>query len=665
MQWRDLNVLWLLTLVVALGAVLLHGLRRRRVALTAFAEAGLVDRLVAGLETRRRAARMVLRAAAMAALVVAIAGPRWGFHWEEVHREGIDLVIALDTSRSMLATDVKPDRLERAKLAVLDLVERLRGDRIALVAFAGTAFLECPLTLDYGAFERTLRATHVGIIPRGGTALARAIDTSLDAFEARQGKHEALVLITDGEDHEGDVMEAAERAAARGVKVYTVGIGTADGELVPAGEGGREGFVKDREGQVIKSRLDEDTLEQIALTTSGAYVRGLGPALGLDEVFDKHIAKLERRDVGSTLERRYEKRFQIPLTITLVLLLVDALLGVGAGAGPGLLRRVVTAVRTRRPGATAAVLVMVTGAALVVAPRASLADVVVEANRLYDEQKYDEAIEKYREALVDEPDSLIMSYNLGTALYRRGKFDEAVGAFTKVAASGEDEWTARAAYNLGNTLYSLGDNAEDGDPQTAIASYQQALLAYRRAMAVAPGDDDPKYGHEFVTRALADLERRLEEEQQEQEDQQEQEQDPQQQDQEQPPEDQQQGDQGDEGQQDEQAGNEEPPQNPDGPEPDAEQEQQQQQAGGEQDQQQPPEPEQQAGGGEPEPQQAGVEQQPPAEAGGSAGEGSPEEQREREAAQAILDLAGSEELGPEEIERTLGVAGVGEPVKDW
>lgn len=325
MLWRNPNFLWLLAGVVILAVLLAMWLRRRALLLRAFADAALVPRLTPDVDRRRRAWRAALRVAVLAVLVVALAGPKWGFHWQEVRREGVDLIVAIDTSRSMLATDVKPNRLARAKLAVRDLVQLLQGDRIGLVAFAGTAFLQCPLTLDYAAFENALRAIDVGIIPRGGTAIARAIDTSLEAFEARQGKYEALIVITDGEDHEGDIDAAAARAAERGVKIYTVGIGTSEGELVPLGKG--QGFVKDREGQVVKSRLNEDALQQVALKTGGAYVQGASAGLGLDELFNDHIAKMEKREVASTLERRYEERFQIPLAFALGLLLLESLIG--------------------------------------------------------------------------------------------------------------------------------------------------------------------------------------------------------------------------------------------------------------------------------------------------------------------------------------------------
>jgi Ca-activated chloride channel family protein len=322
--WRDPTCLAALGLVPALVAFLLWAGRRRRAALAAFVAAELLPAVAPDLDLRRRRLRAGALAGATLALAVALAGPMWGFRWQEVHREGVDLVVALDTSRSMLATDVKPNRLARAKLAVQDLLAQLGGDRIALVAFAGSAFVQCPLTLDHGAFMQSLEALEVGIIPRGGTSLTAAVDAGLEAFEGREGKHQALVLITDGEDHEGKVAEAAKRAADRGVKVYTVGIGTAEGELVPV-EGG--GWLKDRGGQVVKSRLDEKTLEQIAVDTGGVFLRAAGADLGLTALYRDYIAVMEKRELGSTLERRFEHRFQLPLLLALALLVAEPLLG--------------------------------------------------------------------------------------------------------------------------------------------------------------------------------------------------------------------------------------------------------------------------------------------------------------------------------------------------
>ncbi len=324
--WREAMALWGLVAIPLLWAFLVWMQRRRQRMLQAFAEAPLLPRLAPDVAPRRRALRDGLRLGALAACVVALAGPRWGFHWEEVRRHGVDLVVALDTSRSMLAVDVKPNRLERAKLAVLDLLRLLEGDRVALVAFAGTAFLQCPLTLDYDAFAQSLAAVDVGSIPRGGTSVARAIDAGVEAFEGRQGTHGALILSTDGESHEGDLAKALGRAKELDVRIFTVGVGTVEGELIPLGDAGDgPGFLKDRQGRVVKSRLDATTLERIAEETGGAYVRAGGASLGLDELFREHIAPMERREIESAIERRYEDRFQVPLAVALLLLATEML----------------------------------------------------------------------------------------------------------------------------------------------------------------------------------------------------------------------------------------------------------------------------------------------------------------------------------------------------
>jgi Ca-activated chloride channel family protein len=679
MLWREPNLLWLSFVVVGLGGLLLLRLRRHEVRLAVFAEEALARRLTPELDRRRRVVRIVLRAVALLLVVVALAGPKWGFHWEEVKREGIDLIVAIDTSRSMLATDVKPNRLERAKLAVLDLVQFLQGDRIGLVAFAGTAFLECPLTLDYAAFERSLHATEVGLIPRGGTALARAIETSLAGFEAREGKHEALILITDGEDHEGDLEAAVQHAVEKGVKIYTVGIGTSEGELVPQ-TGGGGGYVKDRSGQVVKSRLNEEVLQNVALETSGAYVRGIGAALGLDEVFRDHIAKMERREVASSLERRYEDRFQIPLFAAILLLLVESLIGDRKSTrlrARAWLRPWQRLSRQRGEQASTSprtatlssdwrvTMIILLSLPLVVGWFDPPGDRAAEGNRLYDEGKYEEAVHKYGDGLVDAPESPLLRFNMGTALYKQGQYAEAIASLSKVATAGDDEWTARAAYNLGNSYYRLGANSEESDPQAAIQSYEQALVAYKRAMAVAPQDTDAKFNHEFGAQQRAELKERLEEQQEEQEQQQEdqQQEDQQQEDQQQEEQEQDQQQQQNDEQKNEEQGEEQEDQAEQNQGQQDEEQQGQQQAGEQkpendepsQQDEQANQPEQPQGGGQPEGQQA---------AAGSP-QGDAEATEEQQAAQAVLDTAREEELGPEDIQRPVGVLGGGAPSQDW
>jgi Ca-activated chloride channel homolog len=672
MLWRDPLYLWiLLPAVLAVAVVVLTLLRRRAALLGVFADAPLVPRLAPDVDERRARRRTALRVAALVLLVVALAGPKWGFHWQEVHREGIDLIVALDTSRSMLATDVKPNRLERAKFAIMDLLPLLQGDRIGLVAFAGTAFLECPLTLDYGAFESSLRAVNVGIIPRGGTAIARAIDTSLEAFDARQGKYEAIILITDGEDHEGDVKEAAQRAAEQGVKIFTVGIGTAEGDLLPLGV---DGFVKDHSGQVVKSRLNEDGLKDVALTSGGAYIQGLGPSLGLDQVFKDHIATMERREVASTLERRDEERFQVPLALALLLLVVEACLPLRRS--PARPRRAWwrrTSPAARQRAAAALILLCLPSLVGWLDPPG---DRAAEGNTLYDAGKYDDAVSKYGEGLIDAPASSLLQFNLAAALYKQGKYDEAIAALTKAAASGEPQWVARANYNMGNANYRLGSNAEASDPQAAIKRYEEALACYKRSMVADAADDDAKLNHEFVTRKLEELKKRLEEQKQKQDQQQQQDQQKQdqQQQQDQEKQDQQQQDQAQQQDQDqqqqqqqqqqqEQAAQDQQQQDRDKQQ---QQEAQQQPSDQAQDQQQQQQQGQQAGEqqqAEPQPQ---AEQQPQPAGGAQEARTSDQPQTpDQKAARAGLNTARREELSPDDVERAVGVAGVGEPAQDW
>lgn len=256
---------------------------------------------------------------------LALAQPRWGFEWHEVKRRGVDVFVLLDVSKSMLTEDVRPNRLTQAKFACEDLLNKLEGDRIGLIAFAGTAFVQCPLTIDYEAFRLTLKDASPGVIPRGGTAIGAAIRTALEAFEAGEGRDRAIVLITDGEETEGDVVAAAEEAAKAGVHVYAIGVGTTDGELIPVREDGRAmEFVKDRAGQVVKSRLDEATLKQLALKTAGIYVRSAAGDFGMDTVYEKGIGQLQKKEAESKLQKHYFERFQWPLGIGLTFLVLEA-----------------------------------------------------------------------------------------------------------------------------------------------------------------------------------------------------------------------------------------------------------------------------------------------------------------------------------------------------
>lgn len=321
-----------LLLVVFAGGLgvalfLLWAHRARRAALSRFAEAHLVKELSQRIDFKKRRTKQLLLASALVLALFSLARPQWGFQWQEVKRRGLDVIIALDTSKSMLAEDIKPDRFGRAQLAVKDFTRYLRGDRIGLIAFSGSAFLQCPLTVDYSGFLFTLQSMDTDTIPRGGTSLDSAIREALEAFESGMKKYKVLVIITDGEAHEGDALQAAEEARKEGVIIHCIGVGTAEGELIPViGADGQRAYLKDAQGNVVKSRLDERLLQRIALATGGSYVRTTAREFGLEALYREKISQMEKRDLEGSMARRFHERFQIPLGIALLLLFIEPLI---------------------------------------------------------------------------------------------------------------------------------------------------------------------------------------------------------------------------------------------------------------------------------------------------------------------------------------------------
>jgi len=270
--------------------------------------------------------RLALWLAAATLLIIALARPQWGFHWEDVKRRGLDILVVLDTSRSMSAQDIKPNRLQRAKWGVRDLIGKLHGDRIGLIAFAGGSYVACPLTIDYAAFAAMLEDVYVGFVPRGGTATAQALETAMHSFETGGIADRAIVLVTDGDDLEGDPLAVIPELKAKNIRVYAVGIGSAEGELIPDETEGHAGFFKDRQGNVVKTTLHEDVLRRLALDTGGAYVRATPSDFGLERIYDLGIAQLKRAEQTGRLSKIFEERFPWFIGTALVLLLGEALI---------------------------------------------------------------------------------------------------------------------------------------------------------------------------------------------------------------------------------------------------------------------------------------------------------------------------------------------------
>jgi Ca-activated chloride channel family protein len=328
-RFGSAHALFGLLLLPLLGGFLWFAAGRARRALEQFGEITLVRRLTETVSGRGRLAKQILVVAAVAMLVVALARPQFGSRIETVRQRGADVMIALDLSTSMLAQDLSPSRLDKAKLTISQLIDHLDGDRVGLVAFAGNAFVQSPLTTDYAAATMFLNAMDPSIMDVQGTNLGAALTTALDAFDERAGQDRVLVLITDGEDHEGEIDAAVERAAKAGVRIYTVGMGSPQGVPIPEFDaaGNPSGFKRDAQGNVVTTRLDEDTLRRIAERTGGHYYHATPRGSELDQL-TADLAGAQKRELEARQVTRFEEQFQLFVGLALALLVIEFLIPV-------------------------------------------------------------------------------------------------------------------------------------------------------------------------------------------------------------------------------------------------------------------------------------------------------------------------------------------------
>jgi len=450
---------------------------RQHAALERFVAARLRVQLTQSISTGRRRLHRGLFLAALALLFIALAGPLVGYRWEKINRRGNEIVFAIDASRSMSTPDIKPNRLTRAKLAIDDFTHQLDGDAVGIVAFAGRAFLVCPITLDYGAFHESLNAIDMNTIPRGGTNISSAIHEAQAALRRRPGTDKILILVTDGEDLEGDALAAAQTAARQdGLKIYTVGVGTAGGDLIPLPRDQGGGFVKDESGGFVKSRLDESALKAIAAATGGFYVPLGTEGEGLETIFKTVLGPMAKHDLASRQQKIYIERYQWPLAASLGALLVSLLIGT---------RKRERARRSLAPGIAASWGLMLLA---VLTCRPTLA---VPANQP-----------------APTPQQPVGEYNAGTAAYRAGQFPQAVQAFQQSIIHYPSSDPRRLAdqedayYNLGNALYRAGQKTEQSDPQETIRQWTEAVKVYETALQLRADDADSKYNRDLVKRKI-------------------------------------------------------------------------------------------------------------------------------------------------------------------
>lgn len=316
-------LLWLL-LPVIIG-FFIWAYQRRKAALKRFASLELINKLTPSSNLNRQIVKWTFFCLFFFFLVLTLVRPRFGIKMEMVERKGIDIIVALDISQSMLAQDITPSRIELAKHEIAKLIDMLKGDRIGLVVFAGESFIQCPLTLDYGAARMFLDAVSTGWVERQGTAIADAVTQSANAFRSQSRKHKVLIIISDGENQEGDAAAAAKKAAEEGIIIYTIGVGSESGVPIPMKKDGNNiVYKKDRNGNLVMTRLNSMMLEKIAIEGKGTYFHA-GSNLELSRIVGE-IATMEKKELGTSKITTYEERYQIPLFIALLFLLIEFLI---------------------------------------------------------------------------------------------------------------------------------------------------------------------------------------------------------------------------------------------------------------------------------------------------------------------------------------------------
>jgi Ca-activated chloride channel homolog len=315
---------WALILIPGLTALFILARIQRNKALKKFGEPEILKYLMPFVSGSRPVIKFIILMLALAMFITGVARPQFGSKLKKVKRQGVEIVIALDVSNSMMAEDIKPDRLERAKRAIDRLISKLKEDKIGLIVFAGDAYTQLPITSDYNSAQLFLSAVSPDMVPKQGTAIGAAINMASRSFTPNPSSSKAIIVITDGENHEDDAISAAEEAHKNGIVVHTIGMGLPQGSPIPVEAGGQGEYRRDRDGKVVITRLDEVTLQKISAAGGGIYLRANTAQVGLDELFDE-INKMQKTEMEAKTFSEYEEQYQYFFAIGLILLLLEFL----------------------------------------------------------------------------------------------------------------------------------------------------------------------------------------------------------------------------------------------------------------------------------------------------------------------------------------------------
>ena len=475
-RFEDPIYLYALVLIPLLAVIRLWMVSRQKKRLRKFGDRDLVRQLMPDVSRFRPLVKFVLLLTALALIILMIARPQFGTKINREKRTGIETIIAMDISNSMLAEDVTPSRLDRSKMMVENLVDHFTNDKIGLIVFAGDAFIQLPITSDYVSAKMFLSSITPSMIATQGTDIAKAITMSTNSFTQQEGVGKAIIVITDGEDHEGGALEAAKEAQNKGMRVYVLGVGSPKGAPIPTGNGD---YMKDNMGQTVMTGLNEEMCRQIAQAGGGAYIHVENNSNAQDQL-DHELDKLAKKEIESTIYSDYDEQFQAVCIIVLLLLIIEVCI---LDIKNPMLKNVSLFKRNKKAVVAVLFLLVATG---VQAQGDRL--LVRQGNKQFRAGNYAEAEVSYRKAVEKNPRNAQAHYNLGNALLGQRKDSAAVVQFENAAKQETNPMRkAQSYHNIGVIC--------QGQKQ-----YAQAIEAYKEALRNNPTDDETRYNLELCKR---------------------------------------------------------------------------------------------------------------------------------------------------------------------
>ncbi|MDE7455882.1 MAG: VWA domain-containing protein [Prevotella sp.] len=474
-RFEDPIYLYALVVLPLLAVVRFLMVRQQKRRLRKFGDRELVRQLMPDVSRFRPLVKFSLLLTALGLLIVMAARPQFGTKISREKRTGIETIIAMDISNSMLAEDVAPSRLDRSKMMVENLVDNFSNDKIGLIVFAGDAFIQLPITSDYVSAKMFLSSISPAMIATQGTDIAKAISMATHSFTQQEGVGKAIIVITDGEDHEGGALEAAKEAKEKGMRVYVLGVGSPNGAPIPTGNGD---YMKDNTGQTVMTGLNEDMCRQLAQAGGGAYIHVENNSNAQDQL-DQELDKLAKKEIESTIYSDYDEQFQAVGILVLLLLLIEICI---LDIKNPLLKNV--SLFKRKKVATIGLLLLVVTAAMAQSDR----QLVRQGNKQFRAGNHADAEVSYRKAVEKNPRHAQAQYNLGNALLGQRKDSAAVSQYESAAKLETNPLRkAQAYHNIGVVC--------QGQKQ-----YAQAIEAYKEALRNNPADDETRYNLELCKR---------------------------------------------------------------------------------------------------------------------------------------------------------------------